>query len=89
MPIFVCDYPVGISPLAKKSPDDPRFAERFEIFITGMELGNAFTELNDPADQAQRFEEQGGMPYSTGTTSRRSSTACRRPAASASASIAW
>ena len=60
-PIFVCDYPVGISPLAKKSPDDPRFAERFEIFIAGMELGNAFTELNDPADQAQRFEEQVAM----------------------------
>jgi lysyl-tRNA synthetase class 2 len=57
-PIFVCDYPVAISPLAKKSPDDPRFAERFEVFVAGMELGNAFTELNDPADQAARFEEQ-------------------------------
>jgi lysyl-tRNA synthetase class 2 len=57
-PIFVCDYPVAISPLAKKSTEDPRFAERFEIFIAGMELGNAFTELNDPVDQAQRFEEQ-------------------------------
>jgi len=57
-PIFVYDYPVAISPLAKRSTEDPRFAERFEIFIAGMELGNAFTELNDPADQAQRFEEQ-------------------------------
>ena len=57
-PIFVTDYPLPISPLAKKSPDDPRLTERFEIFIAGMELGNAFTELNDPIDQEARFAEQ-------------------------------
>jgi lysyl-tRNA synthetase, class II len=57
-PVFVTDYPVQICPLAKRSPDDPRLAERFEIFIAGMELGNAFTELNDPAEQERRFEEQ-------------------------------
>ncbi|MFN0006943.1 MAG: lysine--tRNA ligase [Planctomycetota bacterium] len=57
-PVFVVDYPVPICPLAKKKPEDARLAERFEVFIAGMELGNAFTELNDPADQARRFEEQ-------------------------------
>tara|TARA_R110002126_G_scaffold41590_39_gene121059 strand:+ start:6768 stop:8264 length:1497 start_codon:yes stop_codon:yes gene_type:complete len=57
-PIFVTDYPLPISPLAKKSPDDPRLTERFEIFIAGMELGNAFTELNDPIDQEARFAQQ-------------------------------
>jgi lysyl-tRNA synthetase class 2 len=57
-PVFVVDYPVPICPLAKRKPEDPRLAERFEVFIAGMELGNAFTELNDPADQARRFEEQ-------------------------------
>jgi lysyl-tRNA synthetase class 2 len=57
-PVFVCDYPVPICPLAKTSPRDPRLAERFELFIDGLELGNAFTELNDPEDQARRFEEQ-------------------------------
>lgn len=57
-PVFVTDYPVEISPLAKASPDDPRVTERFEVFVDGMELGNAFTELNDPAEQQRRFEEQ-------------------------------
>ena len=57
-PVFVYDYPVQISPLAKRKPGDPRLAERFEIFIANMELGNAFTELNDPAEQHLRFEEQ-------------------------------
>jgi lysyl-tRNA synthetase class 2 len=49
---------VQICPLAKQSPRDPRLAERFEVFLAGMELGNAFTELNDPAEQQRRFEEQ-------------------------------
>jgi lysyl-tRNA synthetase class 2 len=49
---------VALSPLAKKSVADPRFVERFEIFAIGMELGNAFSELNDPIDQRERFEEQ-------------------------------
>jgi lysyl-tRNA synthetase class 2 len=57
-PIFVTDYPVQICPLAKRSPEDPRLAERFEVFIAGMELGNAFSELNDPAEQERRFVEQ-------------------------------
>ena len=57
-PTFVTDYPVAISPLAKTSPADPRVAERFEIFIDGVEFGNAFTELNDPAEQERRFAEQ-------------------------------
>ncbi len=56
-PTFVLDYPRDISPLAKKKPDDPTHVERFELFIGGMELGNAFTELNDPLDQEQRFLE--------------------------------
>lgn len=57
-PLFVVDYPVEICPLAKTSPADPRFAERFELFLGGMELGNAFTELNDPVEQERRFAEQ-------------------------------
>ena len=57
-PVFVYDYPVQISPLAKRKPGDPRLAERFEIFISQMELGNAFTELNDPQEQFERFEDQ-------------------------------
>jgi len=57
-PLFVTHYPVPICPLAKASPEDPRFAERFELFLDGMELGNAFTELNDPVEQERRFVEQ-------------------------------
>jgi lysyl-tRNA synthetase class 2 len=57
-PTFITNHPVALSPLAKKSVADPRFVERFEIFAIGMELGNAFSELNDPIDQRERFEEQ-------------------------------
>ena len=57
-PVFVTHYPVAICPLAKPDPADPRFAERFELFVGGMELANAFTELNDPLVQMERFEEQ-------------------------------
>ncbi|HHI79364.1 MAG TPA: lysine--tRNA ligase [Planctomycetes bacterium] len=57
-PVFVIDYPKAICPLSKASDEDPKIAERFELFLGGMELGNAFSELNDPIDQEQRFEEQ-------------------------------
>jgi len=57
-PVFVIDYPKAICPLAKAGSEDPRVAERFELFIAGMELGNAFSELNDPLDQESRLEEQ-------------------------------
>nr|WP_057873109.1 lysine--tRNA ligase [Loigolactobacillus rennini] len=57
-PTFVYGHPIEISPLAKKDPKDPRFVQRFELFIHGGEYGNAFTELNDPIDQRQRFEAQ-------------------------------
>ncbi len=58
-PTFILDYPVEISPLAKKKADDPTMVERFEYFIGGMEMGNAFSELNDPMDQLQRFLDMG------------------------------
>ena len=57
-PTFIYEYPVDISPLAKRKPDDSDFTERFEFFINCMEFGNAFSELNDPIDQKGRFERQ-------------------------------
>jgi lysyl-tRNA synthetase class 2 len=57
-PTFVTDFPIEISPLAKRKPDDPSVADRFELFIYGRELANGFSELNDPMDQWQRFKDQ-------------------------------
>ena len=60
-PTIIYDYPVETSPLSKNKPDDPAFVERFEIYAAGMEIGNAYTELNDPQEQRRRFEMQIAM----------------------------
>lgn len=57
-PTIVYDHPAEVSPLAKTKPGDPATAERFELYIAGMEIANAYSELNDPAEQKARFEEQ-------------------------------
>jgi lysyl-tRNA synthetase class 2 len=60
-PAFVTDHPLELTPLAKAHRSDPRLAERFEPVVAGMELGNAFSELNDPAEQRRRFEAQAAL----------------------------
>lgn len=57
-PTFIMDHPIEISPLTKKKPDKPEYVERFELFITGREMANAYSELNDPVDQRERFKAQ-------------------------------
>ena len=57
-PVFVTQHPTSVSPLARKNPADDRFTDRFELLVAGMELANAFSELNDSEDQAERFQQQ-------------------------------
>ena len=57
-PVFVTGHPVEVSPLAKRDPEDPRITRRFEAYVNGWEIANAFSELNDPIDQYERFAEQ-------------------------------
>jgi lysyl-tRNA synthetase class 2 len=57
-PTFITEFPIEVSPLARKNVDDPRFVDRFELIIGGKEVANAFSELNDPVDQKERFEAQ-------------------------------
>ena len=91
-PTIVHDYPVELSPFARATDGDPALTERFEYFVGGMELGNAFSEINDPETQAERFAEQAKLwvgSRGTRTTSRRWRTGCRRRAAWVWASIGW
>jgi lysyl-tRNA synthetase class 2 len=63
VPVFVYDYPAALCPLTKRKPDNPALAERFELYVRGMELANAYTELNDPVTQEQTFRQQlAGLP---------------------------
>ena len=91
-PTIVHDYPIELSPFARATDDDPTLTERFEYFAGGMELGNAFSEINDAATQQERFEHavrsRSRASAATRTTSRRSRTGCRPPAGSASGSTA-
>ena len=60
-PTFVMDHPIEISPLTKKKPDNPDYVERFEMFMNGWEMCNAYSELNDPIDQRERFRDQDAL----------------------------
>ncbi len=95
-PMFVMDYPASICPLTKRKRDNPAVAERFELFVQGMEVANAYTELNDPDLQEELFrtqlagqKEEDSMAKMDHDFIRACATACRRPAAWASASTGW
>ena len=60
-PTFITDFPAETSPLAKKVPENPSLTRRFEVYMAGAELGNAFSEINDPLDQRERFQQQGAL----------------------------
>ena len=60
-PTFITEFPTELSPLSKQSEQNPAFVDRFELFVAGMEIANAFCEINDPADQRNRFEAQMGL----------------------------
>ena len=60
-PTFIMDHPIEISPLTKKKPEDPDYVERFEFFMNGWEMANAYSELNDPIDQRERFAAQDAL----------------------------
>ena len=96
-PTFITDYPTEVSPLSRKNDDDPEIVDRFELYIAGREIANAFSELNDPVDQKERFRQQleSARPGDeeahgwTRTTSGPWNTACRRRRARGSASTGW
>ena len=95
-PVFVIDYPASICPLTKRKADNPAVAERFELFVEGMELANAYTELNDPDLQEELFrtqlagqKEEDSMAKMDHDFHPRLRTACRRRAGWAWASIGW
>ena len=67
-PTFLERYPTETAPLAKRCPDDPRYIERFEVFVNGMEMANAYTELNDPLEQRARMEEQASARHGADAT---------------------